>query len=237
MEGSTIKEAYNFTQSATSDYNLALLAREEPMLRCPSDDSHLHLVAGNDNGGDRKASYGFNYGYGTYGQLANDRTRRGTFWANPGIPNDAAKENGRSKVNFKKVIDGLSNTYLQMEMRQVPSDEANNNDRRSRVWIFAAGSYQLSTRMAPNSSAADVTVCSTVNSSIAPCIQKNGQANFPQFILASRSRHPGGVVVVKCDASAQFISDDIDLNVWRAQSTIAGADPPLAVVDPEGNGQ
>src|SRR3954465_7055791 len=42
MEGSIIKDAYNFTQNATSDYNLALLSREEPMLRCPSDESYLH---------------------------------------------------------------------------------------------------------------------------------------------------------------------------------------------------
>jgi hypothetical protein len=37
--------------------------------------------------------------------------------------------------------------------------------------------------------------------------------------------------------SAEFISDDIDLNVWRSQSTMAGSDPPLTTIDPEGNGQ
>lgn len=237
MEGSAIKEAYNFSQNTTSDYNLGLLSREEPMLRCPSDESYVHDVGGNDKGGDRKSNYGFNYGYGTYGQILPNtpaaRARRGSFWADP---NDPAKAGGL-KINFKRISDGLSNTFLQMEMLQVPSEENTNNDRRARVWIFTAGSYQLTTRMAPNSSSPDVTVCATSNNHIAPCIRKQGEANVPQFVLASRSRHPGGVVAVKCDVSTDFISNDVDLNVWRSQSTIAGGDPPLIAVDPEGNGQ
>ena len=49
--------------------------------------------------------------------------------------------------------------------------------------------------------------------------------------------HPSGVGAVKCDGSAEFVSSDVDLTVWRSQSTIAGDDPPLYEVDPEGNGQ
>ena len=36
MEGSTIRDAYNFTVSSTNPKNLALLSRDEPMIRCPS---------------------------------------------------------------------------------------------------------------------------------------------------------------------------------------------------------
>jgi prepilin-type N-terminal cleavage/methylation domain-containing protein len=250
MEGSTIKDAYNFSVNTLNPANLALLSREEPMLRCPSSESYIMVLAGSagDDAGDRKASYGFNYGYGTYAQLAKDRTRRGVFWANPGVsktgaadPNakteyyrpNLAKDNSGQQINFKRISDGLANTYLQMELLQVPSDvEA---DRRGRVWIYNPAAYQLNTRMAPNSSAADVTACSTLNNSIAPC--KVASGDIPSMILASRSKHPGGVVVVKCDVSTEFISDDIDLNVWRSQSTMAGSDPPLNTVDPEGNGQ
>ena len=95
MEGSTIKEAYRFDLNATHEYNTGLLSREEPLLRCPSDESYIHEEGGNDKGGDRKSNYGFNYGYGTYGQLAPEtpaaQARRGPFWANPGIPNSNAK--------------------------------------------------------------------------------------------------------------------------------------------------
>jgi prepilin-type N-terminal cleavage/methylation domain-containing protein len=257
MEGSNIRAAYDFTVAPTAAKNLALLSRPEPMLQCNSDESQIHLVGGNDNGGDRKASYGFNYGYGTYAQLAAESSRRGPFWANPGIPasnlsaddalkefwrfgrnetDNAKKDNSGQQVNFKQISDGLSNTYLQLEMRQVPSEEEGNQDRRSRVWIFTAGSYQVMTRMAPNSSASDVSVCSTSNNHIAPCTRKTG-ANEAQFILGSRSAHSGGVNASKCDGSAEFVSDGVDLAVWRSQSTIAGDDPPLYTNDAEGNGQ
>jgi prepilin-type N-terminal cleavage/methylation domain-containing protein len=252
MEGSTLRSAYNFNVVSTNPQNLALLSRQEPMLLCPSDESQIHLVAGNDNGGDRKASYGFNYGYGTYAQLVADTSRRGPFWVNPGIPNNAAREeywrfgkgagaakdqdNSGQQINYKQISDGLSNTYLQLEMRQVPSEEEGNQDRRSRVWIFIAGAYQITSRMAPNSAAPDVTLCSTANNHLAPCLRKTG-ADEAQFILASRSAHPGGVNASKCDGSAEFVSDGVDLASWRSQSTMAGGDPPLVLMDPEGNGQ
>jgi prepilin-type N-terminal cleavage/methylation domain-containing protein len=249
MEGSTIKDAYNFSVNTLNPKNLALLSREEPTLRCPSAESYLMVIAGSagDDAGDRKASYGFNYGYGTYKHLAMDRTRRGVFWANPGVSKTGAsdtsakaeyyrtnlpKDNSGQQISFKRITDGLANTYLQMELLQVPSDiEA---DRRGRVWIYNPAAYQIMTRMAPNSSAADITACSMLNNAIAPC--KVASGDIPSMILGSRSKHPGGVVVVKCDVSTDFVSNDVDLSVWRTQSTMAAQDPPLSVVDPEGNG-
>jgi prepilin-type N-terminal cleavage/methylation domain-containing protein/prepilin-type processing-associated H-X9-DG protein len=243
MEGSNIKNAYDFTVGATNPRNLQLLSREEPMLKCGSDDTYLMDEASKDNGGDRKSNYGFNYGYGTYSQLASNPSRRGPFWANPGLPNDAAKkefwrhdkDNSGQEINFKQLTDGLSNTYLQLEMRQLPSFDENKQDRRARVWIYTPGSYQLTTRMAPNSADGDVTKCLPDNHHLAPCVRKDGALG--EFVLASRSRHPGGVNASRCDGSVEFVSDEVDLTVWRSQSTMAGDDPPLQQVDPEGNGQ
>jgi prepilin-type processing-associated H-X9-DG protein len=81
-----------------------------------------------------------------------------------------------------------------------------------------------------------VTACTTSNDYLAPCVRKSG-GNVEQFILGARSFHSGGVNASKCDGSAELVSDDVDLTVWRSQSTIAGEDPPLQIVDPEGNGQ
>jgi prepilin-type N-terminal cleavage/methylation domain-containing protein/prepilin-type processing-associated H-X9-DG protein len=249
MEGANIKNAYDFTKGATSDHNLKLLSREEPMLACPSDESQLMLEPSNDHGGDRKSSYGFNYGYGTFGQLTSDVSRRGPFYANQGIPNDSAREefwrfaksrgdkeddNSGQEINFKQISDGLSNTYLQLEMKQMPALDPETNDRRGRVWIYTSGGYQIMTRMAPNSKFGDVTACLEQNDHLAPCTRMTGRSNF---ILASRSWHSGGVNASRCDGSVEFVSDEVDLNVWRTQSTIAGDDPPLRQVDPEGNGQ
>ncbi|BBO36191.1 DUF1559 domain-containing protein [Lacipirellula parvula] len=253
MEGSALKNAYDPTKSANNVQNKQLMSREEPMLACPSDDSYLVTVSGSDSaedaGGDRKGRYGFNYGYGNYSQLYSDPVRRGPFWANPGVPAAGNKnenwrfskaagatldDNSGQQFSYKNISDGLSNTYLQMEMKQVPSDV--DQDRRGRIWIYNPGAYQVMTLMAPNSSFADVTACTDLNDAIAPCERKTGTAGIPQMNLAARSAHPGGVNASKCDGSAEFVSDGVDLTVWRTQSTVAGDDPPLFVILPEGNG-
>ena len=253
MEGSNILAAYNSSVGAVHDQNLELLSRPEPMLACPSDESQIHLTGSKGNGGDRKSSYGFNYGYGAYGQLVANVARRGPFWSNPGIPNNNAqkeywrfgkqasdnkeKDNSGQEINYRQISDGLSNTFLQFEMRQVPSVEEGDNDRRARIWIYNTGAYHIMTLMSPNSASPDVTACSETNNHIAPCFRmKQGQGE-DQFVLASRSAHSGGVTASKCDGSAEFVSDGVDLVVWRSQSTIAGDDPPLSENDPEGNGQ
>ena len=40
--------------------------------------------------------------------------------------------------------------------------------------------------------------------------------------FAARSAHSGGVNVLKADGSATFVSDTVDMDVWRAAATIAG---------------
>ncbi|TWT75267.1 DUF1559 family PulG-like putative transporter [Allorhodopirellula solitaria] len=41
-------------------------------------------------------------------------------------------------------------------------------------------------------------------------------------VFGARSNHPGGVHVARCDGSVGFVSESIDLNVWRALSTRNG---------------
>jgi prepilin-type processing-associated H-X9-DG protein len=41
---------------------------------------------------------------------------------------------------------------------------------------------------------------------------------------AARSRHPGGVNVSFCDGSADFFTNDIEANIWRAMGTMNGGD-------------
>jgi prepilin-type N-terminal cleavage/methylation domain-containing protein/prepilin-type processing-associated H-X9-DG protein len=42
--------------------------------------------------------------------------------------------------------------------------------------------------------------------------------------IAARSRHNGGVNVSRCDGSVDFVSDNIDLHVWRSLCTAAADD-------------
>ncbi len=41
---------------------------------------------------------------------------------------------------------------------------------------------------------------------------------------AARSRHAGGVNVLMADSSLQFVADEIDVELWRALSTVAGSE-------------
>ena len=40
--------------------------------------------------------------------------------------------------------------------------------------------------------------------------------------MASRSRHPGGIQLVRSDGSVDFVSDDVLIDVWHASSTTQG---------------
>jgi prepilin-type processing-associated H-X9-DG protein len=54
---------------------------------------------------------------------------------------------------------------------------------------------------------------------------KNGTSGSPTYaIITSRSYHPGSVNVALLDGSVQSVSNDIDLFVWRAKVTRAGAE-------------
>jgi hypothetical protein len=43
-------------------------------------------------------------------------------------------------------------------------------------------------------------------------------------IFAARSEHTGGIQTVLCDGSVRFISDNIDLTLWRSLGTRAGGE-------------
>ena len=44
------------------------------------------------------------------------------------------------------------------------------------------------------------------------------------MMMAARSRHPGGGGAALCDGSVKFISDNINIDIWRAVSTTKGGE-------------
>jgi prepilin-type processing-associated H-X9-DG protein len=46
-----------------------------------------------------------------------------------------------------------------------------------------------------------------------------------RIMTTASSSHPGGVNVVLCDGSVQFVDDAVDLAIWRALGTRDGAEP------------
>ena len=53
-----------------------------------------------------------------------------------------------------------------------------------------------------------------------PC--QTGVSSDTGTFSAARSAHPGGVNVAMADGSVHFVTDSIDINVWRSVGTRSG---------------
>jgi prepilin-type N-terminal cleavage/methylation domain-containing protein/prepilin-type processing-associated H-X9-DG protein len=120
-----------------------------------------------------------------------------------------------ASVRVTDISDGTSNTLLVSETVQ-----GNGSDLRGFTW-WAPGA-QFTTVNGPNSSSPDIVTqnCNNQPAFNLPCVNNGGAWN----ILAARSRHAGGVNVALCDGSVRFVSQAIDINVWRALSTTRGGE-------------
>jgi prepilin-type N-terminal cleavage/methylation domain-containing protein len=127
-------------------------------------------------------------------------------------------------VEFREITDGLSNTLLASETIQGASGTYLGQERvdyRGMTWWGWGAGFE--TRGAPNTSEPDTLQrpedCLPEEPN-PPCISPFSVAN--RFWAAARSRHPGGVTVAMCDSSVHFVTDQVDLAVWRAASSIQG---------------
>jgi prepilin-type processing-associated H-X9-DG protein len=118
-------------------------------------------------------------------------------------------------TTFRKITDGLSKTMMVSETVQ-----GQGGDLRGFTWWGWAAGFEA--YAVPNASDPDlmqhINYCKKDIVPNPPC----GPAAGPRFNNFARSRHPGGVHVLLCDSSVQFVADDVDLTTWRAASTIKG---------------
>lgn len=124
-------------------------------------------------------------------------------------------------VKFKQITDGLSNTVMLGECRQFPGED-------SRGVLFL-GSSVYSHENSPNARSQDLLEwCEGHNGAAddplgelnpaAPCSEKYRSARGP-WTQPARSSHPSGVNISFCDGRVVYVSDDVEINVWRAIST------------------
>jgi prepilin-type N-terminal cleavage/methylation domain-containing protein len=200
-----------------------------------------------DTAEDYKGNYGINWGTGYWKQNRTDAPVSPVVWDfttlsnRPGLPGpfeDVVTVGTREvskPIKLKQLTDGMSKTLLFMEMIQAPTGGPPDTeiDRRARLWIPASSTYQISTLLLPNS-----TPCGSGLSldSKLGCGKDNGfcidrpleglhclHSNTASgYTLASRSKHPGGVTVALCDTSVRFVSDDVDIQIWRGFGSRAG---------------
>jgi prepilin-type processing-associated H-X9-DG protein/prepilin-type N-terminal cleavage/methylation domain-containing protein len=159
--------------------------------------------------------------------------KRGGTWKEPPIPpisefkSDGAfvLEVGRKLSEF---TDGLSNTVLGSE---VLTGMDGKNDVRG-IWFtgFDGGAI-YEHRFTPNASNPDFMVAASHCDPRPPPPDMpcgSGAGNDSQTYFSARSRHPGGVNVLFGDGHVEFITDDVDIMVWRAIATVAGGEVPGA---------
>ena len=123
---------------------------------------------------------------------------------------------------------GTSQTMIIGEyLTGLPHAEAP-NDMRGVHWIDVPGMSQLYTNAAPNSAIPDLF---NPAARFCPPSYNRPDLNLPcgggsvnEMTATARSRHPGGVNVLKADGSVHFISDNINLQTWQAMGAISGGE-------------
>ncbi|QDT69424.1 hypothetical protein MalM25_23610 [Planctomycetes bacterium MalM25] len=162
----------------------------------------------------------------------------------PFSPGPASTGRGR---RVGQISDGMSKTVMLAEL--LTYNEPNqagepapgsgvgqgNNDWRGAWIIPGMGASAFSGNYPPNSKIPDnIPACAdeiaSQQSLVAnpaagklPCFEVGATDNPEQWATA-RSAHPGGVNAALGDASVQFVSDDVDREVWWAYTTRAGSD-------------
>ncbi|MEO0529979.1 MAG: DUF1559 domain-containing protein [Planctomycetota bacterium] len=202
--------------------------------QCPSDESQIMTNGTPNEAGefifDAKGSYGINWGSWEW----NDQEDENVFVVGTERPTPSGKRGPHAPfwmgygARLAHITDGTAHTLAMMEMIQAPTGpqgthtDATQIDRRARIWNESPGCYAISTKQTPNTGASDVGLCVDQPEIGLPCVFSS---TLGDYVLASRSRHPGGVQVLMVDGSVHFASDDIDLRTWQLLSMQADGFP------------
>jgi prepilin-type processing-associated H-X9-DG protein len=126
------------------------------------------------------------------------------------------------------ITNGTSQTMIFGEYLTGLPHAAAPNDLRGVHWIDIPGLSQIYTHAAPNTAIPDLF---TPSARFCPPSYNRPDLNLPcagaslnEMTAASRSRHPGGVNILKADGSVRFVSQNIDLATWQAMGSISGGE-------------
>lgn len=193
--GNTAGRRYSSSPNTTNVTN-----QRFNVLSCPSDTPNRPFSNLTNH------NYAANYGNTSYGQgtVGGVRFQGAPFRAE-------TRRNGEVRgQKFRDITDGLSNTVMFAEVLQ-----GQGRDLRGFTWWGDASS--VTAYLGPNSSLPDRIYssyyCNNQPNKNLPCAVSSS-TNPTMF--ASRSRHVGGVQVALCDGSVTFVSENINIDVWRA---------------------
>lgn len=131
--------------------------------------------------------------------------------------------------NFAQITDGLSNTLCLGEIIMARDDT--NWDCRGDFLNDDDGSF-FSTAFTPNSGQDLCVICTTPppGNQPPPCTQGSSRFNrtASSSAVATRSKHPGGVITALCDGSVRFFSNNISAITWQSLGSSKGGEPTSA---------
>src|SRR5579863_3473555 len=210
VDQGTMFNAYQPLYTYNDPLNLPVTTKRISVLTCPSDGVRAPLL------GITSHNYACNYGNTDLYQTEdfNEVIFGGAPFTDTEFDPENPSANHRT-IPLSEFIDGTSTTMLVAEVIQ--GDGA---DLRGFTWYGPSSGF--TTFLGPNGKSPDVLTfpnqCVYPYGSNPPCTDETNPAT-PAVMLAARSRHSGGVNVVMGDGSAKFISDSINIDVWRALST------------------
>ncbi|MGD9126663.1 MAG: DUF1559 domain-containing protein [Planctomycetia bacterium] len=212
IEKATLSDQYNFSLRMMDQASLI----REPVSSycCPSDPNSPGPAAGAANYG--HSNFVVNYGseYLVKHNSLPEYTGNGLFqWDEPHKLSD--------------VTDGTSQTAMGSEVisgAAVPIGAGNTEWEARGMWaVQYLGSHAYMHMYSPNSSVLDevsaVGKVRCIDSVEKPC-DPSINLGYDGTQAAARSLHPGGVNVVFCDGHVQFVSNEVNLDAWRAAGTI-----------------
>jgi prepilin-type N-terminal cleavage/methylation domain-containing protein/prepilin-type processing-associated H-X9-DG protein len=226
IEQTAFAGRYNLDIDFNIGTNAAIITTRFPMFDCPSDTPQQ---AGHPVTGDLKSNYGVNWGSWSYRQQGGPTN--GVFPFNYGDAKGRAPFFLDFGARLTDIKDGTSTTLCMSEVIQTAWTQLPGQafvDRRGRIWNDDAFTYQISTRLTPNSPRGDYGYCDPSDTRF-PCDPLSAgltSAAAPDAYLGARSRHPGGVNASFCDGSVRFVTDGIDPATWVALSSMAAGDLP-----------
>jgi prepilin-type N-terminal cleavage/methylation domain-containing protein/prepilin-type processing-associated H-X9-DG protein len=217
IEESTVHSAFNTDNFRhLDDINRFPTSQIIDIYLCPSDDAYGRTYthsSGHDYG---RSNYAGCAGSMTFTLLHSPWQIVGMFLAGNGnlVENDGVFVPGKGR-QLKEITDGTTHTAMVAEVISGKDDGEGAFDARG-LWAWPnMGSSVYTHRDSPNSSSPDRIVgweCGDFRPPAMPCTDGRKQWSHR---AATRSVHPGGAQLVYADGHVAFVSETINVNVWR----------------------
>jgi prepilin-type N-terminal cleavage/methylation domain-containing protein len=217
LEAGAVDALYDDKFPLWHDKNRPAMMAQLDVYYCPSDRGKALWMG--DQWHRARANYAVNYGNTNFAQTTYNGTEHTTAPFRNWIPKRALKSSREKRnppLKLRQITDGLSDTMFLAEVLMADND----TDFNTRGDVLNNGFNNYTTYNLPNDGI-DQSFCRDSPLTPAPCLNVSAPE---QFVVGSKSKHRGGVVVGMGDGSTRFVADDVPLIVWRAMGSSAFGD-------------